>query len=381
LIDPSGIAPNGVTLSETALFIVSLMDGRHRRADIQAEFMRRHGRLLFSDELDAMIGQLDRGLFLEGPAFDGHVAELTRRYREGPCRPLRDAEALGAPPSELGAYLDDMLAKGVGSPAGKGSVIGLIAPHLDYQRGGPCYGAAYRGLCDRSDATRFVVLGTNHFGLSRAVVGTRKGYETPFGVVPCDEAFTDRVDRRCGRNLCAMEYDHAREHSIELQVVLLKHVLDGRQFSIAPYLCPDACGPTGTSPWDGQGVDLRDFALALRKAIAEDDVPTCVIAGADLSHVGRSFQDDRDLIPEELKKVEASDRAALSRVLACDADGFRELVADAGNQTSICSTGCIYAATVAMAGRSRPRLLAYHQALTRQAENCVTCAAVEFVAE
>jgi hypothetical protein len=113
----------------------------------------------------------------------------------------------------------------------------------------------------------------------------------------------------------------------------------------------------------------------------EDDVPTCVIAAADLSHVGRYFQDDRELSAEDLKRVEESDRAVLAKVLAGDAESFRKVLADAGNETNICSTGCIYATTLVLAGRSRPRLLSYHQALTRQAENCVTCAAVEFIAE
>lgn len=383
LIDPSGIAPGGLTLSEPALFIVSLMDGRHSRVDIQAEFMRRHGRLLFSDELDAMISRLGSSLFLEGPAFDAHVAALKQQYAEAPFRPLRDPEALGAPSSLLAVYLDEMLAGGVPEDRarGNGGVIGLIAPHLDCPRGRPCYAAAYRELADRTQAVRFVILGTNHFGLSRSVVGTRKGFETPFGVVPCDGGFMDRVDEACGAALCKGEYDHVREHSIELQVVLLKHVLGGRRFSIAPYLCPDACGPTGTVPADGNGPDLRDFALALRRVISEDDAPTCVVAGADLSHVGRYFQDERELTAGELKQVEASDRAVLAAVTAGDAEAMRKALADAGNETNICSTGCIYATMLALSGRSRPRLLSYHQALTRELENCVTCAAVEFIAD
>ncbi len=381
LTDPSGITPGGLTLSEPALFIVSLMDGRHSRVDIQAEFMRRRGQMLFSEELQAMIDRLGDSLFLEGPAFDARVAELERQYEEAPSRPLRDPEALGAPSNLLAAYLDEMLAEGAADQQPReAGVVGLIAPHLDYPRGRPCYAAAYRGLAERTRAVRFVILGANHFGLSRSVVGTRQGFETPFGVAPCDEAFMDRVDETCGAALCNRQYDHVREHSVELQVVLLKHALGGRRFSVAPYLCPDACGPTGTAPADGNGVDLRDFALALRRVISEDDAPTCLVAGADLSHVGRYFQDDRELTAGELKRVEASDRAVLAAVTAGDAEAMRRALADAGNETNICSTGCIYATMLALSGRSRPRLLSYHQALTRELENCVTCAAVEFLA-
>ncbi len=370
-----------MTLSGAATFIISKLDGRHRRVDIQAEFMRRHGNMLFSDDLDRLLRTLDEGLFLAGPTFDAHLADLTRQYREAPCRPLRDRETLGAPIERLGDYLDKMLADHVGAEHDTaGRLAGLVAPHLDYKRGGPCYAAAYRGLADRTDATRFVVLGSNHFGGSMSVVGTRKDFETPFGVVPHDEEFMRRVERRCDSDLCEMEYDHAREHSIELQAILLKHILGDRAFVITPYLCPDPCGPTGTVPADGRGVDLQVFAEAVRAELESDDTPTCIIAGADLSHVGRFFHDDRGLDADNLHAVETNDRTVLQHVVASDPEALRATVADAGNPTNICGIGCIYALATILNDRARPRLLHYHQAVTREAENCVTCTALEFIA-
>ena len=379
VIDPSGLAPDGLTLSEAVLFVISRMDGRHSRLDIQADFMRRQGTFLFSDDFEKMIEQLDRALFLEGPRFEAHVAELTRQYRAAPTRPLRDKESLGAPPDGLADYLDALLTiRASREPEANGRVIGLLAPHLDYDRGAPCYAAAYRAIARRTDARRFVILGTNHYGRSRAVVGTRKDFETPFGVVRHDAEFMRRLDKRCGADLCEREYDHVREHSVELQVLMLKHLLPDRELLIAPYLCPDPCGPTGTAPSDGQGVDLRDFAAALSAEIAADDVPTCVIAGADLSHVGRYFQDDRDLNGEVLRDVEDTDRQALDCILKCDPESLRAAVSLTENATNICSVGCAYVLTSVLKDRARPRLLHYHQALTREIENCVTCAAMEF---
>ena len=215
-------------------------------------------------------------------------------------------------------------------------------------------------------------------GSPRSVVGTRKDFDTPFGVVPHDAAFMQRLDERCGADLCDREYDHAREHSVELQVVLLKHVLQGREFTMAPYLCPDVCGPTGTAPSDGRGVDLRGFAAALRAEIEASGVPTCLIVGADLSHVGRYFQDDRNLDADSLHAVEASDRRVLDCILESDPEAFRADISSTSNATNICSAGCIYVLASVLSGRARPRLLHYHQALTREIENCVTCAAIEF---
>lgn len=390
LTDPSGIAASTMTVSSATLSIIARMDGRHDRPGIQAEFLRRTGRMLFSDELDRLIVQLDEALFLRGPTFDDKLTALQNEYRLAPHRPIRDVRSLGAPIEKLGAYLDSILD---GQPRGNGidesrsvvrirnsgePIVGLVAPHLDYERGAPCYGAAYRNLAERTDAARFIILGTNHFGRSRSVVGTRKDFGTPFGVVPCDEAFMRRIDERLGVDLCDEEYDHLREHSIELQVVLLKHLLGDRPFKIASYLCPDPCGPAGTAPPDGGGVDLTDFAAALRDEIEADGAATCLIAGADLSHVGRYFQDERDLSVDNLHAVEASDQKALALLEKRDAEGFRCEISARENDTNICSVGCIYALTTALDGRAQPRLLHYHQAVTPEHENCVTCAAMEF---
>jgi hypothetical protein len=390
LADPSGIAPVAFTVSGATLAILSRMDGKHDRPDIQVDFLRRFGRMLFSDELDGLIRQLDQALLLDGPAFEAHLRGLEAEYRRATTRPIHNADALGAPTEKLGEYIDSFLNNGPGpggsatgghetpTRIGAGQVVGLIAPHLDYARGAPCYAAAYRGLTQRTDASRFVILGTNHFGRSCCVVGTSKDFDTPFGVVPHDGAFMEAMNRRLDTNLCANEYDHLREHSVELQALLLKHLFADRPITIAPYLCPDPCGPTGTAPREGDGVDLKDFAQALGALVESDDTPTCLIAGADLSHVGRFFNDDRDLDVENLRSVEWSDREALLHLEAGAPENFRAAVADRNNDTNICSVGCIYALATALNGRASAKLLHYHQALVAEHENCVSCAAVEF---
>ncbi len=378
MTDPAGIAPNGLTLSQDAIFVLSLMNGHRTHVDIQAEFMRSCGHMLFSKELDMIIRQLDEALFLESPAFDARLAELTRQYREAPARPLRDKTSLGAPVDCLPEYFDAMLASTKRENLSPGRILGIIAPHLDFARGAPCYAPAYQGLADRTDATRFVILGTNHFGLSPSVAGTRQAFETPWGHVPTDVTFMQRLDERCDADLCEHEYDHAREHSIELQVLLLRHLLANREFTIAPFLCPDPCGPTGTRPFDGNGVDLDTFAAALREEIEADTTSTCIIAGADLSHVGRFFGDDRELNADTLHAVEATDRQAIDQLVDTGPESFRASIAATQNATHICGAGSIYTLARALQNRAAPHFLHYHQAVTKEAQNCVTCCAIEF---
>ena len=52
-------------------------------------------------------------------------------------------------------------------------------------------------------------------------------------------------------------------------------------------------------------------------------------------------------------------------------------IADENNPTQVCSAGCIFALATALPD-AEATILAYHQAVTREIHNCVTCAAVAF---
>ena len=143
-----------------------------------------------------------------------------------------------------------------------------------------------------------------------------------------------------------------------------------------PVLCPDPCGPTGTAPRDGQGADLQDFAEALRAELTESSA-TCVIASADLSHIGAFFGDSRHLTEDYLQEVQARDRSALARVVENDPQRYVAEIASNSNATRMCSVGCIYALMTALPD-ARGRQLEYHQAVDQDEQCSVSCAAVAF---
>lgn len=376
LRDPSGWSPNIVSVSQSVMYVLARLDGTRCPIDVQADYMRRFGRMLYSDDLANLLEHLDEALLLDSPRFRAHLAEVGRRYRESPVRAAGHTDGVGDDPR---AYFDELLDHPADAVQRFGArQLGVIAPHLDYARGRPCYAAAYADLLRHTDATRFVILGTNHFGSRRCVVATRKDFASFGGVVPHDAEFMQRIEGRLNADLCEGELDHVREHSVELQVHLLRHVLGDREFRIAPYLCPDPCGPTGTRPADGHGVDLHEFAVALGEALRDDPTPTCLIAGADLSHVGAYFQDDTGMDPASLARVEAHDRRLLNTLMDQGPEAFRAAVAATQNATNICSVGCIYVLATALHGHATPTIRRYHQAVTREMQNCVTCAAVDF---
>lgn len=376
LRDPTQLAAGGLVVGANELFLLSLLDGRHSRLEIQSAYARRTGRLLVTAELDNLLGQLSEAGFLEGPGFEAYYRALEAEYRSKPYRVLRDPDGFGRPAAELPGYLDDALLSTERRGAGE-RVAGIVTPHLDFPRGLPAYAGGYAAVCERREPLRVVVLGTNHFGRSRSVVATDRDFETPWGVVPTDRELLAALESDLGASLRPFELDHLREHSIELQTVWLHHLF-GDRVRILPVLCPDPSGPRGTAPGDPGAADLRDFALALGERLRRDPLPTLLLASADLSHVGRYFGDDLDLDESFRAAVEELDLAALAYLDRNDPEGYRRHMARTENPTRVCSVGCLYALMTALGPEAVPERIVYHQAATPELENLVSCCAYQF---
>lgn len=378
LNDRLGISPGALALSPAAYFLIAQCDGARTVADIEAEFERQFGAAPPPGQTAALIEALDQQFFLRSARFESEYSARRDEYLAAPRRDNRarwpEAVALRA---EIEAVLRSAGPPDGAEPGGAGRVRGIVAPHLDYARGAPCYAAAYAALATDGLADRYVILGTNHFGRSAAVVATRKAFETPLGVVATDAGFIDALERRLGAPLCTHEFDHAPEHSVELQVHMLQVIHAGRPFQIVPVLCPDPSGPGGTQPADGEGADLGDFADALADLVRNGDGRTVLIAGADLSHVGQHFGDDHPTTVEFLELVARRDQRLLALLEAGAAERFVDTVRESLNATRICSVGCLYALRRALV-QARGRVLRYHQAVDRPNEMHVTCAAAFF---
>ena len=372
LRDPSSLAPGWLAVSPAVLFVLAHFDGQHTLAEVAEAFARQFHQPLPADKLEAIVSRLREAHLLDDETFQAYYQGLVEEYRAASVRTMRSAEELGID-QRIGRTLDELLA-GAPDAEGDGHLVGLIAPHLDYARGAPCYAAAYANLRDRPSPERIVILGTNHFGRSSAVVATGKDFETPLVTTRTDVEFIEQLEARCG-NLRGFEFDHQREHSVELQLLWCQHLFGPDRFAMVPLLCPDPCGPTGTKPRDGNGTDLRDFAAALVEGVGQDGQDTLLIAGADLSHVGAHFGDQRSLDDSFLPEVLRRDTRALRALEEAGPDAFLACVAEGGNPTRICSAGCIFTLLAALPG-AKARLVKYHQAIQEQAQLAVTCAAV-----
>jgi AmmeMemoRadiSam system protein B len=178
-----------------------------------------------------------------------------------------------------------------------------------------------------------------------------------------DREVLDAVARRAPLDLFAAELAHRSEHSIEFQAVWLRYLgrrSGGRELRIVPLLASFAseCLVRGESP--DQDAEIEGVLAAVRDAMAAVPRRYCVVAGADLAHVGPRFGDEWLVTAPELARVEAEDRSLLDPVVSRDAEGFFAEARRQRDRNRICGLSPIYALLRLVPGGAG-RLLRYGQ--------------------
>jgi hypothetical protein len=311
--------------------------------------MRRHGELVERERIEGLVRSLDEQGFMDSPAFAARRATADRAFLDAPTRPASHAGgAYAADPDELRAAVDGFFVPPDGpgpidgTAAGR-PVRGLIAPHIDFHRGGPTYAWAYRELAERGDADVFVVFGTCHAGMADPFALTRKPYDTPLGPAAVDRDFVEALAARAGQDCFASELAHRNEHSIEFQAVFLRYLYAGRRdVTVVPVLTSfvHEALHLGRGPEDDARVPRFLDALAATAATCGRRV--AFIAGADLAHVGPRFGDPEPVSDDELARIEREDRAMLAAVEAGDAGAFFESARRDGDRRRVCGLSPIY---------------------------------------
>jgi AmmeMemoRadiSam system protein B len=241
-------------------------------------------------------------------------------------------------PDRLRAALDGWLARPGAAPRPGRPVAPvrlLVAPHIDYSRGARGYARAYAAL-DGADADLYVVFGTAHDTPPHLFTLTRRHYATPLGPVATDRAVVDALAAELGeREVLADEPCHDGEHSVELQLVVLRHLVR-RPFAALPVLC------SSIAHLDDPSASTDRFLAALGRAVRGRRV--CFVAGADLAHVGPLYGDPRPPTAAEAARVEADDRRTLAFLAAGDAPGFHRDASRDDARRRLCGIAPIYAA-------------------------------------
>jgi AmmeMemoRadiSam system protein B len=205
---------------------------------------------------------------------------------------------------------------------------------------------------------------------------TRKNFETPFGVVETDQEFLDSLTRRLGDDYFTDEFSHRAEHSVEFQAVCLQYLFAGRAgIRIVPILVGSFHDLFESGKLRSGDPQIAAMVDALNSTIAELPGGTCVIAAADLAHVGRRFGDPDGPTVASLRDVERDDRAMLDRVAAGDAEGVLQSIAADNDRRHVCGYPPIYMMLRCLDG-ARGSLLQYRQWSDLQAGAAVTFASM-----
>lgn len=385
LRDPSGLADGIAVLPPLAATVLSLCDGRRTADDVVVALELQTGYRIPTRHVEQLVEQLDEALFLDSPRFHQHRQALLENFRAASVRPAWHAgRSYPASPTELDAFLSSFAATArasgmAGAPGTAGAPgapdaathiaadgrlpAGIIAPHIDFSRGGPMYAAAYAPLASAGERPDLVVVfGTDHNGLEHPFTLTRKSYDTPLGGVETDvdvvNALVHALGEGAGDELFADEFHHRSEHSIEFQALWLRWAFRERTPPMVPVLCgslhrhvDDGSSPSGDAR-------IRAFFDALARVTTGRRV--LVVAGADLAHVGPRFGDD-PMGPAEYRVVEEADRRALDACGRGDADAFFRAVASERDRFRVCGLSAIYATLAYLGPGRRGRLLGYAQ--------------------
>jgi len=391
LKDPLNLAaPLG--LSPVGYFILSHFDGRHSLLDIQEAYCRQFGALLMTEDLKSFIAALDQHHYLESESFENYRDAVIAEFRR---QEVRNAAHVGgvyhAEAAQLTAQLDGYFSppQGPGMPSvgpGAATPRAVVAPHIDFHRGGPAYAWAYQSLARSDGADLYIILGTSHCGGRTPFILTLKDFATPFGLVETDKEFVQRLQAQCAEDCFLDEYLHRGEHSVEFQVVFLKHVArrratetgaPERPFKIVPILVSSFHAMIAGQTLPEKNPAVGGFLRALREMVDKETRRICLIAGVDLAHVGRQFGDREPIDEGFLKWVESEDHKLIERLAALDARGFFHEIAKDQDRRRICGFSPLYSLIHLLDGvQGKP--LKYSQAFTPETGSAVTFTSLVF---
>ena len=206
-------------------------------------------------------------------------------------------------PETLAHDLEEYVRAEPGTPGGPAeekltAAIGCVVPHAGYMYSGRVAGAVYRRLPTRSS---YIILAPNHFGRGAPLAIMSKGaWLTPLGAAPIDSALARSVAHAC-HLLIEDTQAHAGEHSLEVQLPFLQHLV--KEFSFVPI----SIGVGGYAALESLG---RGVAQAVRQA----GKPVLIVASSDMNHYE----------PDNITRIK--DRKAIDKILALDPQGLYEVI-------------------------------------------------------
>lgn len=339
---PLGITEHPLGLHVAVAPLLQQFQGRLSVAEITEQF-REQG--CTSALLEELIELLDKHLFLESPRFRSASQRVREEFAQSLERPAYLA-GLGysASPGALTAELEGFLhAESIQIDVPSTPLLGLVSPHIDYRRGGICYGITWDQLRHHTHDV-YLLMGTSHQYSDCMFHLTRKDFVSPLGTLPTDQSFIEALAQQYGpMRSFADEFLHRREHSLELQIPFLRHLK--KSPAIAPILVSSFHNilTSGKRPQDFEPYEAFITALTeVCRTRLTSGARLCIIAGVDMAHVGAHFGDSLPLSPEFMHQVEQRDRAYLYAIESQNKSALWEHIAEDADRRRICGFPTMY---------------------------------------
>ena len=195
----------------------------------------------------------------------------------------------------------------------------MIAPHAGYSYSGPTAAWAYKHVSGEG-VQRVFLLGPSHNLYSpKCLLSGCSSYETPIGSLRIDDSICDQLAATGMFDEMPLPVDE-REHSLEMHLPYIIHVMDGRDFTLVPIMVGALSEASGAR-----------YGQLLAPYLA--DSTNLFIISSDFCHWGErfnfTFHDRAD--GEIHQSVEALDRKGMALIEAQDAAGFAAYQRQYGN--------------------------------------------------
>lgn len=384
LWDPSGLSAEKLIIPLNFFFLFQFLDGEHSLEQVGVEYLKKYGEFLMPDKLDKLIADLDQKLFLEGDRYETTKVAALKAYHEAPTRkPAFAGKSYEEDPEKLREQIAGFFTSKEGptsaASANKDKLIkGLIAPNYEVKDAGPIYAWGYKELRDAETPDVYIVIGIGHAGLDEPVAVTDKDFETPLGVVPVNRPIMDYLKAHGGAEIFADEIRHQKEQSIEFQLPFLQETVGTKKpISIVPIL-------SSFPPISFIDPELKDFAnqieqfvTLLKDAIAASGQKVCVIASANLAHIGLRFGDNTAPTDFSFHRCMQTDLEMLKHVENIDAQSFAQFLITEQDKRHLLGFSAIYL-LLKLIEAEKGEVLRYDREIVDQFNSTITYASAAF---
>lgn len=358
--DPYKYSDAMLVIPPVLIQCLECFDGKQTALDLRQRLFQLTGELDLGGVDQNLMDTLSAAGFLEDETFARMQQDRKQEFAASPIRlPAHAGSAYPEDPAEMRETMKEFMDGA--APATDGDLFAIAAPHVSPVGGFQSYRAAYGQLRPEHKDRTFVILATSHYGEPETFGLTRKPFRTPLGDTRPDVASIDWLAAHGGGGVAMEDYCHSFEHTVELQVIFLQHVL-GPDVKILPILI----GSFAHSIYEGGRPEDDDKVKAFFGALGElrerkgDEL--FWVMGVDMAHMGARYQDQFKAVAGSglMQEVEVRDRARIDRINSLDADGYWNLIQENHDDLKWCGSSPFYT-FLKTAPKSKGELLNYEQ--------------------